>query len=71
MSRDICKRFGARIKQLREKRKMSQIALAEKIGIEQPHLSNLENGKKEAKLRVVEMLAIGLKVSLSELFKGV
>jgi transcriptional regulator with XRE-family HTH domain len=71
MSRDICKRFGARIKQLRESKKMSQITLAEKIGIEQPHLSNLENGKKEAKLRVVEMLAIGLKVSLSELFKGV
>jgi len=69
MSRDICKRFGARIKQLREARKMSQIALSEKVGIEQPHLSNLERGMKEPKLRVIEMLAIGLDVPLGKLFK--
>lgn len=68
MSRDICKRFGARIRELREAKHMSQIALAEKVGIEQPHLSNLELGKKEAKLRVVEALATGLGVSLRELF---
>jgi transcriptional regulator with XRE-family HTH domain len=48
---------------------MTQVVLAERIGIEQQHLSNIELGKKEAGLRVVEMLAIGLKVSLSELFK--
>lgn len=68
MSSDICKRFGARIRKLREAKGMSQITLAEKIGIEQPHLSNLENGKKEPKLRVVEMLASGLGVSLRQLF---
>ena len=70
MSRDICKRFGMRIKKLRETKKLSQIALSEKIGIEQPHLSNLERGKKEPGLRVIEMLAIGLNVSLDKLFKG-
>lgn len=68
MSRDICKRFGARIRELREAKQMSQIALAEKVGIEQPHLSNLENGNKEPKLRVIEALATGLGISLRQLF---
>lgn len=68
MSTDICKRFGARVRQLREAAHMSQIALAEKIGIEQPHLSNVENGNKEAGLEVVAMLATGLGVSLRKLF---
>jgi transcriptional regulator with XRE-family HTH domain len=47
---------------------MSQITLAEKAGIEQQHLSNLELGNKEAKIKVIEMLAIGLGVSLRQLF---
>ena len=69
MSRDICKRFGARIKKLRQTKKLSQIALSEKVGIEQAHLSNLERGKKEPGLRVIEMLAIGLDIPLERLFK--
>ncbi len=68
MSLDIRKRFGIRLRQLREQKGMTQIALAEKAGIEQQHLSNLELGKKEAKLKVIEMLATGLGVSLRQLF---
>lgn len=68
MSRDICKRFGERVRQLREQKGMGQVALAEKAGIEQQHLSNVELGKKEPGLRVVEMLATGLGVSLRQLF---
>lgn len=68
MSRDICKRFGERVRQLREQKGVSQVALAEKAGIEQQHLSNVELGNKEPGLRVVEMLATGLGVSLRQLF---
>jgi transcriptional regulator with XRE-family HTH domain len=68
MSTDIVKRFGSHVRRLRLERKLSQVALSEKIGIEQQHLSNLELGKKEAGLRVIEMIAIGLRIPLSELF---
>lgn len=68
MSSDIRKRFGKRVRQLRKKNKMTQIALAEKAGVEQQHLSNLELGNKEVKLKVIEMLATGLGVSLRKLF---
>lgn len=47
---------------------MSQITLAEKAGIEQQHLSNLELGNKEAGLMTVQMLATGLGVSLRKMF---
>jgi transcriptional regulator with XRE-family HTH domain len=60
-----------RIRQLREEKKLTQVELAEKVGIEQQHLSNLELGKKEAGLRVIDMLATGLGVSLAMLFRGV
>jgi transcriptional regulator with XRE-family HTH domain len=57
-----------RVRELRTEKKMTQIALAEKAGIEQQHLSNLELGNKEPKLRVMEMLAGGLGVSLRQIF---
>ena len=71
MSRDICERFGERIRQLRESKGLSQIALAEKVGVEQPYVSLVENGKQEPCLRNIELLAIGLDVSLARLFRDV
>lgn len=44
------------------------MALAEKVGVEQPYISLVENGKQEPCLRNIESLAIGLEVSLSKLF---
>jgi transcriptional regulator with XRE-family HTH domain len=69
MSRDICERFGQRIRQLREAKGLSQIALSEKVGVEQPYVSLVENGKQEPCLRNIELLAIGLDVPLGKLFK--
>jgi transcriptional regulator with XRE-family HTH domain len=69
MSTDICKRFGHRIRRLRNEKNISQIALSEKIGIDRAYLSLLENGRKEVCLRVIEMLAIGLDVPLGKMFK--
>ena len=68
MSRDICISFGERIRQLREEQGVSQLALSEKVGIQNAFLSRLESGKKEPCLRVIEMLADGLGVSLRKVF---
>ena len=45
------------------------MALAEKVGVEQPYISLVENGKQEPCLRRIEFLATGLNVSLSTLFQ--
>jgi transcriptional regulator with XRE-family HTH domain len=71
MSRDIVVRFGKRLKHLRNAKRLTQIELAEKVGIEQSYLSLLENGKQEACLRVIDALATGLGVSLSTLFRSI
>jgi len=68
---DVVERFAERLKTVRKDKNMTQIALAEKAGIETTYLSDLENAKKEPCLRVLDMLATGLGVSLSELFKKV
>lgn len=69
MPKDIVERFGERLRQLREEKGMSQIALAEKIGVEQPGISLVENGKQEPCLKYIELLALGLGVTLSRMFK--
>jgi transcriptional regulator with XRE-family HTH domain len=69
MSIDICIRFGMRIKALRTKKKISQMALCHKIGIEQKYLSSVENGRVEPCLRNIELLAKGLGVPLDKVFK--
>ncbi len=70
MSNDICQRVGARIRQLRKKRKLTQVELSEKCGIENSHLSRLESGQREPGLYILDLLAKGLGVSLAELFRG-
>jgi transcriptional regulator with XRE-family HTH domain len=68
MSTDISRRFGARLRDLRLERNMRQIDLAERVGIQESYVSNLESGKKEPCLEVIKMLADGLGVSLRRLF---
>jgi len=69
MSRDICERFGERVRALRDERGISQMALAERTGVEQPYISLVENGKQEPCLRHIEKLAKGLGVPLIKLFQ--
>ncbi len=69
MSRDICKRFGERIRQLRREKEVTQMELCGRIDMEQSYLSSIENGKMEPCLRNIELLAIGLKVPLGKIFK--
>ncbi|HWZ42543.1 MAG TPA: helix-turn-helix transcriptional regulator [Candidatus Saccharimonadales bacterium] len=69
MSRDICKRFGERIRQLRREKEITQTELCGRIDMEQSYLSSIENGKMEPCLRNIELLAIGLKVTLGKVFK--
>jgi transcriptional regulator with XRE-family HTH domain len=69
MSKDICGRFGERIREVRNQKKFTQVALCHKIGMEQKTLSAIENGSMEPCLRNIELLAIGLDIPLGKLFK--
>jgi transcriptional regulator with XRE-family HTH domain len=71
MPTDIVERFAERLKQIRNTKKMTQVELSEKIGIQTTYLSDLENAKKEPCLRVIDMLATGLGVTVSYLFRDI
>jgi DNA-binding XRE family transcriptional regulator len=51
----------------RKKRGLTQVALAKKVGVTQAYMSEIESGKKEARVGVLKELAAALKVTVDEL----
>ena len=71
MSSSIAARFGRRLRRLRLKHRLSQVEMAYRFGIDRGHLSEMENGKKNVCLPMLEVLAKGFAITVSELMKGV
>lgn len=61
---------GAAIKEIREKQKMTQAELAEKIGVSDKTISKWETGKGLPDITMVEPLTDALNISIIELFNG-
>jgi transcriptional regulator with XRE-family HTH domain len=55
---------------MRRERQLTQVELAEILGIDRSYLSEIETGKKDPSLRVLKTFAVGFHVSLSELLRG-
>jgi transcriptional regulator with XRE-family HTH domain len=62
------KKFGLRITALRRAAKVSQETLADRCGFARSYMSRIERGKANPSLDAIQILADGLKVSISELF---
>lgn len=60
--------LGLRIKELREKAKMTQDTLAELVGIDPKHLSRIENGRNYPSLETLERLIYNLDVNFEDIF---
>jgi transcriptional regulator with XRE-family HTH domain len=69
MARDICERFGERLRELRKDRGWRQLDLAEQAGISENYVSELELGQKEVCLRTIEVLSRALGVGIDEIMK--
>jgi transcriptional regulator with XRE-family HTH domain len=61
--------FGARLRELRLKRGLSQQALAERVGIPQTHVSAMEVGIKFPNLLTVLRLAAALECKVTDLVR--
>ncbi len=70
MASDICVQLGRRIRSLREKQGLTQQQLADLADISRMHVSQLENGNREAGLRVLKALAESLSTTASQLLSG-
>ncbi len=70
MARDICVRFGSRIRKLRQQRGWTQVYLSQHTGLGSVYISQLEHGKKEPRLRTIEILAMSFDMTPSQLLRG-
>jgi transcriptional regulator with XRE-family HTH domain len=63
----LLKKFGLHLKSIRDKKGMSQEALANEANISLSQIGRIERGEINATLSTLDALAGGLKVSLKEL----
>ena len=61
---------GTAIKELREKKKMTQLQLAEKLGVSDKTVSKWETGKGYPDITLLEPIAEAFSVSVTELISG-
>lgn len=62
--------IGSRIRGIREKKKITQIALSEMAGISDRELSNIEVGKVNPRFHTIHAISCALEVSLDYLSSG-
>ena len=60
--------LGARIKEVRKGRRLSQEKLAEKVGVDPRYISRIELGKCYPSLDTLEIIARSLRVEMQNLF---
>ena len=65
---DIRKKFGRRVRELREARDWSQEELADRADLHRTYISAVERAVRNPTLTVIARIAKALKVSMSELF---
>ena len=60
--------FGTRLKHIRLKKKLTQLQLAERSGIERTFISHIEAGHRNVSIDTMEKLFEGLDVSFKQFF---
>lgn len=69
VKKDILKKFGIRIKELRLDKEWSQEELAEKTGFHRTYIGMIERGERNLSLKNIEIFANIFGLSISELLK--
>ena len=63
--------LGMRIRYLRGKLKWSQEDLALNANVNKNYISDLENGRRNPSLDILERIALAFNITLEELFRGI
>ncbi len=61
--------IGKRIKSVREKKKITQLELAEQTGLSRSYIGQVETGTRNASLDTIIAIANCLKISIEEILK--
>jgi transcriptional regulator with XRE-family HTH domain len=63
--------FGQCVRALRQEQGLTQVVFSEKCGFYQTYLSRIENGQANPTLNAMEVIAVGLGMTVFELFEKV
>ncbi|WP_312128411.1 helix-turn-helix transcriptional regulator [Brevundimonas sp.] len=64
---DVCQKLGLRVQQLRQAKGWSQDEFAHRANLHRTYVSGVERGIRNPTITVLEKLAAGLEITLSEL----
>ncbi|MDX2161916.1 MAG: helix-turn-helix transcriptional regulator [bacterium] len=67
----LLRRFGIRVRLLRQSRGFSQEALADLCQLDRTYISSLERGQRNVGLKNLHALAVALEISLATLLETV
>jgi len=70
MPEDLLIRLGDRIRRLRKRQGWTQVVMAEKIGLDRSFIADVERGKRNISILNLDIIAKGMKLSLSRLLSG-
>ena len=68
---DVTRRFGLRLRQLRRDRNLTQMQMARRFGIDRSYISEVERGRKSISLVTLELIALGFRMSLSDVMVNI
>ena len=71
MAEDIKARFGKALRRRREKLGVSQEAFADMCELNRTYIGGIERGERNVALVNIEKIATALRLSVSELFRGI
>lgn len=67
---EIQKRFGLRLRELRQIKGLSQEGLALACGLDRTYIGSVERGERNISLVNIHLIALALRVPVKELFNG-
>ena len=68
---NIQTQLGMRIRYLRKERKMSQLDLSLESGVNKNYISDLEKGRRNPTIVILNRIAVALNIDLATLLKGI
>jgi transcriptional regulator with XRE-family HTH domain len=68
---DVRARFGKAVRKRRQRLGVSQEEFADMCGLDRTYIGGIERGERNVSLVNIERVAKVLRISLSELFRGV
>ena len=68
---DVTTRFGSRLRQLRRDRNLTQMQMSRRFGLDRSFISEVERGRKSVSLVTLELIAMGFRMSLSDVMSNI